>query len=158
MLSKTVLTTWLDWTQEKTEQSNSLKKIGYPLNKVAPKDFVSFTKPRQFQKKTSKTHQKWYVFPRKKHHKKIRINEKKLQGKKNKMESGTETGSKRHARKNGKPWNNIEIIESAHVSRSNHAPHRCQEFVCFFFNRRASLRNMGMGCPEGKKNRKHVRS
>lgn len=23
-------------------------------------------------------------------------------------------------------------------------------FVCFF-NRRASLRNMGMGCPEGKK-------
>jgi hypothetical protein len=35
-----------------------IKKNGYPLNKVAPKDFVSFTKPRQFQKKTSKTHQK----------------------------------------------------------------------------------------------------
>jgi hypothetical protein len=28
---------------------------------------------------------------------------KKIAGKKNKMESGTETGSKRHARKNGKP-------------------------------------------------------
>ena len=77
MLSKMVVTTWLDWTQEKTVQSNSLKKIGYPLNKVAPKDFVSFTKPRQSQKKTSKTHQKIYVFPRKKHHRKLELMKKK---------------------------------------------------------------------------------
>ena len=76
MLSKMVLTTWLDWTQEKTVQSNSLKKIGYPLNKVAPKDFVSFTKPRQYQKKQVK-HQKIYVFPRKKHHRKLELMKKK---------------------------------------------------------------------------------
>ena len=103
MLSKMVLTTWLDWTQEKTVQSNSLKKIGYPLNKVAPKDFVSFTKPRQSQKKTSKTHQKIYVFPQKKHHKKLELMKKKEEKKNTKWKAELKRDRSGTQEKNGKP-------------------------------------------------------